>query len=272
MPTPAAMEATNVGAFSRDVCGGQGGFSGGPATLDRGFGTNVSRLKSRFLQSEMAATVKPFDSPPVIASVKGTAFAGVKSSPEIKRRRELEAAQNHSNSILQRTPCAVVSERPEPSSDERNGGNETAQKVIETTDHVQRFQYTRAIFAKMEEQNLPRPTDGAVRPGFTRHPLRSYSSPSPPARRSPLCSESCDSMSPVASDAETPRSASEPPAWKTQRSNEETVPVSGKQETDSNGSVANLNCTEPNKNCDGSLDLTCKKDRKSTRLNSSHRL
>ena len=98
----------------------------------RGFGRNVSRLMNRFLLAESIAPTESTRVP----------FAGIKSSPEIKRKRDLEM-QVQAASVDHVAPV-----RAEPTSSDVNS---SASKSDEN-DHIARFRNTRALFEKIAEQ------------------------------------------------------------------------------------------------------------------------
>ena len=107
---------------------------------DRNFGNKVSRLKNVF-QSELET--KLHDTNNHIGHRLG--FAGQRS-PEAKRKRGPDTNDPAS-------PVTKSQRSPDTDPSKVDPNLVDPQKFFETTNHVQRFQYTRAIFAKMEEQN-----------------------------------------------------------------------------------------------------------------------
>ncbi len=95
---------------------------------------NVSRIKNMFQDS------KPEDNRYGYSNRNNFGYADQNMSPEVKRKRdELIISTNRKNSDTN-VPKTLDTNLVDP------------QKFFENTSHVQRFQFTRAIFAKMEEQ------------------------------------------------------------------------------------------------------------------------
>ncbi|KAK2165379.1 hypothetical protein LSH36_51g04006 [Paralvinella palmiformis] len=94
----------------------------------------VTRLKMVFQKDEV-------DTKPVnIPRLKGRNFADIRS-PDIKRKRDANSPESINAKQLPQVGQDVDPQTADP------------QKFFETTNHVQRFKYTRAIFARMEEQS-----------------------------------------------------------------------------------------------------------------------
>lgn len=95
-----------------------------------------------------------------------SSMTNVQRSPDSKRKRPdtLEMNKNHANMYKSRSVSVdrVVGNNtnsidiPEPT-------DVDTQKLYETTNHVQRFHFTRAIFAKMEEESKRKTPDGSSR-------------------------------------------------------------------------------------------------------------
>ncbi len=108
---------------------------------EENFGTNVSRLKNRF-QTELENRIEQDRN----AYNRSNSYMGSSTrSPEMKRKKsdpmtDVTHVQNR----------AVVPEITPANNDPTMAD---PQKFFESTSHVQRFKYTRAIFAKMEQQN-----------------------------------------------------------------------------------------------------------------------
>ena len=104
---------------------------------------NVNELKTRFQTSDPSLdTIRTAEIQP---TSRGR-FGAVKGSPDIKRKRGNEGEAVAQQSKPQRPPAEKVA------------GDGAMQQVdpeefFESTNHVQRFKYTRAIFAKMEEES-----------------------------------------------------------------------------------------------------------------------
>ena len=138
-----------------------------------GFSSSVTRLKSVF-QTEDSE-----NKPVSIPRLKGRNFADIRS-PDIKRKRDDPEPQH-----------VQVKQRPSKAGDIVDPKSVDPQQYFETTNHVQRFKYTRAIFAKMEEQTK-RDREQTSRRGNspTRHRFTTTSPPprspiSPPSRAPP---------------------------------------------------------------------------------------
>ena len=119
--------------------------NGPDSTTETGFAASVSRLKNRFQteDSKLAGAKHP--------SAGRVGYPGI-ASPDIKRRKEEEAAARQASRSPRGTDPPIDPRQIDP------------QKFFETTNHVQRFQYTRAIFAKMEEQNTAKGPSGVKVP------------------------------------------------------------------------------------------------------------
>lgn len=162
---------------------------------ERCFGRNINRLVSRFIQAEKG--IRGGDHSTESPCVPDTPFAGVISSPEIKRRREMQRLE----------PSASISTHATgPEAARFSTANATA--APEGNDHVLRFRNTLAIFEKMGEQQGPT-KDLSPKP-VTKKFGRS-SSESPSFQRHSTASSSCDhrqSLSPTPSDPGRTLSAS----------------------------------------------------------------
>lgn len=118
------------------------------------FGSNVSRLKSRFLQSGEGGSRQAPSSSTVPSRQHATSLFshGVYSSPEIQRR---VASATASSTWSTRQPSVSVDrelERPEVVA-VTNAMAASASSVLDIADHVERFKHTRALFAQLAEQN-----------------------------------------------------------------------------------------------------------------------
>lgn len=149
-------------------------------SAERCFGRNISRLVNRFVQAEKGVGAAN-DAATLAARPVSAPFAGVISSPEIKRRRESQ----HLNLA-------------QPS-DGSGGG---VKDVAETNDHILRFRNTLAIFEKMGEQQGTTKDGGVTTRQVSRKFGRSSSeSPSTSRHLTSSPSDYRQSLSPTPSDS-----------------------------------------------------------------------
>lgn len=100
------------------------------------FGSNVSRLKSVFQQGD------PAGQPVYRLRTTKHESCSENRSPDSKRRKEIENKMGRNASTDKQDVASV------------NPSDIDPQKYFESTNHVQRFQHTRAIFAQMEQKNI----------------------------------------------------------------------------------------------------------------------
>ena len=127
----------------------------------RNLGNNISRLKSMFQanndmdnkenRGRSRSSTRETTSHQV-ATTTGHGYRMNEHSPDTKRKRPdtLETNKNHGNVHKSRS---ISADRDLGHTVSVNPAAMDPQKLYETTNHVQRFQYTRAIFAKMEAEN-----------------------------------------------------------------------------------------------------------------------
>lgn len=124
-------------------------FDAARQMFDRGdhYGTNVSRIKTMFLGN----TDKKESTKPGQRTQDPKPRMGVSATQDSKTGVGTYARTSVSR---ERSPDAKRKRIPENIPSKTNLDTEMGPKMnIETTNHVQRFNYTRALFAKMEEEN-----------------------------------------------------------------------------------------------------------------------
>lgn len=106
----------------------------------RNFGSKVGRLKSMFQSGHVGKSEKGAEdllkSPPSPGGAQNIPHIELDKSPEVKRKKTSELHSHSSAGLpLDRSPTRQES------------------RLLETASHVERFNHTRAMFARMEEEN-----------------------------------------------------------------------------------------------------------------------
>ena len=174
------------------------------------FGGKVSKLKGMFQTYQDPEISKPPLSikPTMTRPSGGSGFAG-HHSPEVKRKRVPDATENEEAMKPQHTT------QPDPESQ-----NIDPNKFMETVNHVQRFNYTRMMFAKMEQKTTGaggdklKPIQRKVSPNrsaLSPSPVRSPTSSTPPsAGHSPEAARHLQQAGHPLDVARKPRASSDP--------------------------------------------------------------
>lgn len=161
---------------------------------ERCYGRNISRLVSRFIQAEKGIKGDQSTESPCVPD---TPFAGVISSPEIKRRREMQRLE----------PSASVSTHATGTEAARGSCTNATAAAAESNDHVLRFRNTLAIFEKMGEPQGPT-RDFTPKPVTKKFGRSASESPSFPRHATSSSHDHRPSLSPTPSDPGRTLSAS----------------------------------------------------------------